>query len=81
MLKKGELRATGKGEYLWARSEHANKTKHTITRSRGKNKRWKKKNCIEIDVLRRRVTAETLGMGSAGGVVGEGFGGGGVMRS
>lgn len=26
-----------------------------------------KKMCVEIDVVRRRVTAETLGMGSAGG--------------
>lgn len=37
-----------------------------------------KKSCIEIDVLRQRVTAETLGMGSSGGYV---KGGGAVMRS
>lgn len=37
-----------------------------------------KKAWIEIDALRQRVTAETLGMGSAGGCV---KGGGAVMRS
>lgn len=42
---------------------------------KGKKTNAGKKNCIEIDVLRRRVTAETLGMVSAHGVVGEGLGG------
>lgn len=43
-----------------------------------KLKKTHQKNAIEIDAWRRRVTAETLGMGSAGGCV---KGGGAAMRS
>lgn len=68
---------TGKVGHIWTNLAHANNTKHVITpeeKNKKKNKCWKKKNCIEMDALRQRVTTETLGMGSVGGWVGEGQG-------
>lgn len=56
-------RMTGKAEYIWTNVAHTStKTYNCFLDGQ--------KNCIEIDVLRRRVTAETLGMGSAGACAG-----------
>lgn len=58
--------------YLSSPSKNKSNTKHTCLGDKTEiktNAGEKKKSCIEIDVLRQRVTAETLGMGSSGGYV------------